>query len=71
MAALLPATASAVPVTYVYNQTSSTFPNFNVVGSIVINGGLSDLPTVSNVGNSGPYDFGNLLGLNLSLDDRS
>ena len=71
LAILVPAPASAAPITYAYNQTSSTFPTFNVVGSIVIDGGFGDLPILSNTGNPGPYDFGNLLGFSLSMDGRS
>jgi hypothetical protein len=62
--------ASAVPTTYVYSQTSASIPGFNVQGSILINGGLDDLPFIFQ-GSPQPYDFGNLLGFNLSLGGQN
>lgn len=63
----LPTAACAAPITYVYNQTSSTVPGFNVTGSIVLDTSIAGTLPVSNVGNPGPYDFGNLLSFNITL----
>lgn len=66
-----PDSAFATPTTYAYKQASSTFPSFHVTGTLSIDGTFSDLPTVDNLSNPGPYNFGNLLGLSLSMDGRS
>ena len=61
------ADAIAVPTTYVFQQTSSNVSDFSAVASVIVNGTLADLPTITNVGNPGPYDFESLLGLNFQI----
>jgi hypothetical protein len=63
---LSPLPATAAPATYVYDQTSSSVPQFTVTASLVVNGDLGDIPSISNT-NPGPYDFGNLLSFNVAL----
>ena len=65
---IFPVAAIAVPTTYVFREASSTVPGFEPIASITVNGTLADLPTVTNVGNAGPYDFGNLSALHFQID---
>ena len=63
--------ANAAPVTYTFNQASSSVPGFDVDAFITINGGFADLPTLNNTASSGPYDFGNLLAFSLSVPGQT
>jgi hypothetical protein len=51
------AAVSASATTFAFDQSGSTVPGFTVNASISIDGTLADLPTISNVGNPGPYNF--------------
>jgi hypothetical protein len=56
----IPASATV----FVFNQTATTVPGFSVTGSISIDGGIGDLPTI-NSHQSPPVNFGNLLAFEL------
>jgi hypothetical protein len=58
---------SASATTYVFDQTSSSVPGFVVAASLSISGGLADLPTISNIGNPGPYNFSPLSAFDITL----
>jgi len=64
--------AAAIPIDYVFEQTSATVPGLVVTGKIEINGGFADLPslTSSQTCNSltrtcGPIDFDRLLDIDV------
>ncbi|HTV44458.1 MAG TPA: hypothetical protein VMF05_04000 [Stellaceae bacterium] len=61
------ATVPASATTFVFNQTGSTVPGFVVSASISVDGTLADLPSISNLANSGPYDFSPLSALDIIL----
>lgn len=54
---VLPVPSSAT--VFVFEQTGATVPQLLVTSSITINGGFSDLPSVTS--HSNPIDFGNLI----------
>ena len=56
--------AAATPITYVYKQTAASVSDFIVTGTMVVDG---PLPTLNNQFNLGPYDFGGIVNLDLSL----
>jgi len=60
------APADATPITYNYVQTSASVPYFQVTASMVVDGGLSAIPSINNQLNPGPYDFGALQSFNFS-----
>lgn len=58
---------SASATTFVFDETGATVPGFVVAASISIDGSLADLPTISNIGNPGPYNFFPLLAFDITL----
>ena len=64
------AVPSALPAATIYgfDQTSASVPGLIVTGEMTINGGVADLPTLSNLCHApcGPVDYGNLLAFAMS-----
>jgi len=59
--------APARATLFVYEQTSASVPGLSIDTSITVNGGLSDLPTLTQ--SSTPIGFGNLLAFDLQAPD--